>query len=116
MNQYIETFKKLGDYSGRASRREFWTFVLGNLLLSLIIGFIAGAIAVAMKLDIRSEVERFSNIFNFILFFPSITVYIRRMHDTNRSGWFSIIPFYNLYLSFIKGDNVPNRFGEVPNK
>ena len=40
--------------------------------------------------------------------------YIRRMHDTNHSGWFMLIPLYNLILACTDGDREPNQYGEDP--
>ena len=45
---------------------------------------------------------------------PSIALAARRMHDTDHSGWFMLIPFYSLYLAIIKGTDGPNRFGDDP--
>ena len=45
---------------------------------------------------------------------PSIAGGIRRMHDNDKSGWFILIPIYNLILAFSEGTKGPNRFGADP--
>jgi len=45
---------------------------------------------------------------------PGIGVAIRRMHDVGKSGWFMLIPIYNLILAFTEGDKGPNEYGEDP--
>ena len=39
---------------------------------------------------------------------------VRRLHDNGKSGWFLLIPFYNLYLAIIDGEAAPNAYGAVP--
>jgi len=45
---------------------------------------------------------------------PSIAVGIRRMHDTDHSGWFLLIPIYNLLLTVQEGQRGDNRFDADP--
>lgn len=45
---------------------------------------------------------------------PSIAVGVRRMHDVDKSGWFIIVPFYNLYLACTEGDLLDNQYGRNP--
>lgn len=49
------------------------------------------------------------------LFIPQLAVAIRRIHDTDRSGWFYLVPFYNIVLLFLKGTPGENRFGAPAN-
>ena len=87
-------FTKYADFNGRASRSEYWWFFLATFIVSYIpfIGFIASIAALL----------------------PSIAVAVRRMHDTGHSGWFVLIPFYNLYLCIIAGTPGPNEYGDDP--
>ena len=43
-----------------------------------------------------------------------ITVAVRRIHDHGKSGWFILVPFYNLYLVIADGEGMPNAYGPVP--
>jgi len=107
-------FKKYAEFSGRASRSEFWWFVLFGL-----IGGIVTAIIDMMILGYSSESYGPTNIiFNVIVLLPSLSVGARRLHDINKSGWWQLI-----YLTFIgiilliiwwatDGERKNNRFGK----
>ncbi len=69
-------FNKYADFSGRATRSEFWWFVLFILLVS-------------MALSILSQV--LTLLFSLAILLPSISVSTRRLHDTRRSGWWQLI-------------------------
>ena len=50
----------------------------------------------------------------FAVFIPSIAVAVRRIHDSGKSGWFYLVPFYNLYLLIKEGDLGLNKYGSNP--
>ena len=102
--------KKYADFSGRARRKEFWSFWLLTMaayiaasVVDSILGFPIAMLIVAL---------------GFII--PSIAVAVRRLHDTNRSGWWlllGLIPLVNLVLIYfyvVEGDRGPNQFGPDP--
>ncbi len=103
MQQYV-------GFSGRASRSEYWWFTLATGVLSIPIAVIDG-IVFGWNLN---DPAWFSVIFNFAVFLPTLAVAIRRVHDHGMSGWFILIPFYNLYLMIAEGEHVPNAYGPVP--
>lgn len=45
---------------------------------------------------------------------PYIAVTVRRMHDVGKSGWFMLIPIYNLILTLTEGDRGSNQYGSDP--
>ena len=55
-----------------------------------------------------------ADIYSLAVLVPSIAVAIRRMHDIGKSGWFILIPFYNLYLFSIEGEKGTNEYGPNP--
>jgi uncharacterized membrane protein YhaH (DUF805 family) len=69
-------FAKYADFSGKASRSEYWWFVLFILLVSM------AASVISPKL---------SALFTLATLLPSIAIAARRLHDTNRSGWWQLI-------------------------
>lgn len=69
-------FSKYADFSGRASRSEYWWFVLFIVLASLGISMISDVLG---------------GIFALATLLPSIAAATRRLHDTNRSGWWQLI-------------------------
>jgi uncharacterized membrane protein YhaH (DUF805 family) len=104
INWYLKVLKQYADFNGRARRAEYWYFFLGNLIVSIIIGFIAGAI----------DVPILGTIYSLATFLPSIAVAVRRMHDQDKSGWYILIPIYNIILAATEGTKGPNQYGEDP--
>jgi len=103
-------FEKYASFRGRASRSEYWYFVLFCFLGGLLLG-------VLEKFDDRLGIATL--IFNFGTFLPSLAVGARRLHDTDRSGWWlllwllPIIGWLILIIwACIAGTDGPNRFGD----
>ncbi len=98
-------FSNYANFNGRASRSEYWWFYLFWVIvyygLSLLTGIASIFGILALVFVLGSLV-------------PFIALMARRMHDSDKSGWFQLIPLYNLYLAIIKGTDGPNRFGEDP--
>lgn len=98
-------FSKYVDFNGRASRSEFWWF-----MLFLVLGTVAAGV-VSNKL---------SGLFSLATLLPSIAVGARRLHDTDRSGWWQLLGFVpvlgwiiEIYF-LIQEPKEPNRFGSAP--
>lgn len=118
--------KKTLTISGRASRSEFWWFQLSFF----VIGLIGALLVSAFGLDstISSLICFLLGIYGLVGGIASFTAGIRRLHDTNRSGWLvlvfwllGLIPFVNfiswiVYIVFIcqAGTQGDNRFGAQP--
>ena len=82
-------FKKYADFSGRASRSEFWWFEL-----FLWIGTLVTAIIDTMMLGYSFEDNGpIYIIFSVVVFLPAIAVGARRLHDINKSGWWQLLVF-----------------------
>ncbi|GAB2641002.1 DUF805 domain-containing protein [Kribbella swartbergensis] len=89
MQWYIDVLKKYAVFSGRARRKEYWMFVLFNVIISIILGIIDRIIGT--DFGNNSGNGWLSTIYSLAVLVPSIAVGIRRMHDTNRSGWWVLI-------------------------
>jgi uncharacterized membrane protein YhaH (DUF805 family) len=53
-------------------------------------------------------------LFIIAMIMPGIAVGVRRMHDVGKSGWFSLIPIYNIILAFTEGEKGTNQYGDDP--
>ena len=84
-------FKKYFVFQGRAKLSEYWYFILFCIILSLL-GIYLSSIG-SMPLSILGLVLSYGTII------PQISVNVRRLHDTNRSGWYLWIPIYNLIIT-----------------
>lgn len=82
---FIDVIKKQYiDFEGRATRQQYWMYVLFYFILSIVIGII-GAI-------LGETIYRILNlVVSLGLFLPSLGIGVRRLHDTDRSGWWYLI-------------------------
>lgn len=105
MKWYIQVLKSYADFSGRSRRKEYWMFVLFNLLISIVLSILDNALGLDNISTFGGTVFRnngiIGSIYSLILFVPSLAVGVRRLHDTNRSGWFLLLPFSPILLFFI---------------
>ncbi len=96
-------FSKYADFKGRATRPEFWWFVLFTTLASLALSMVS---------------ETASGLFSLATLLPYLAVGARRLHDTNRSGWWQliwIVPLIGWIILIIwmaQEGNGPNRFDD----
>lgn len=105
INTYINTFKDGFKFDGRTSRKEYWTFMLGNFIIGTLLSTVEG---------IALETSMFSSLFELVIFIPFIAAGIRRMHDIGKSGWFFIIPVVGFIFTLFKGNEAENKYG-LPN-
>lgn len=103
---YVKVLKNYTNFKGRARRSEYWYFILFNSIISFAIGFVGGILG--------DEIGFLNIIYSLGIMLPNIAVAVRRAHDTNHSGWFILIPFYNLYLMIKEGDEGANDYGADP--
>lgn len=112
MQWYLQALRKYADFSGRARRKEYWMFVLFNIIMSFVIVFLEIAIGGFGALY---------GLYTLAVLLPSVAVVVRRLHDTGRSGWWlliGIIPLIGTIVLFIfmvlEGDVDSNEFGVDP--
>lgn len=112
MDYFLCALRKYAQFDGRSSRSEFWYFVLFYFLLSLAVGLV-------------DHMMQSGGILGFILtlafLIPSISVTVRRLHDSDHSGWWYLILFVPvigffaiLYFALLRSDPASNRFGPPP--
>lgn len=89
INSIAQSLKKYADFQGKATRKEFWLF----LLFFYVVTFIGGIF------DAIAGTDFIGNLFVLALLLPYLSVAARRMHDVGKSGWFILVPFYNIVLA-----------------
>ncbi len=116
MRWYVEVLKKYGVFSGRSRRREYWFFVLFNFIFTFVLSFIDHVAGLA-----DSGYLTLAGLYALAVLVPAIAVGVRRLHDTDRSGWWLLIAFVPLIglivlIVFLVSDGQPgnNRFGPNP--
>lgn len=113
MSWYFNVITNYATFSGRARRKEYWIFVLFNMIAAIGIGFCFGVVSAIMKQPAIGFLAQFYNLATII---PSLAVGVRRMHDTDHSGWWLLCPFYNLVLLCSEGTEGNNPHGPDPKK
>jgi uncharacterized membrane protein YhaH (DUF805 family) len=115
---YLHTLKNAFNFSGRARRKEYLIFLIGNFILGCLIGLMG-----IFVFDLNAQqIDKIATTAQLLLFFPGLALGIRRLHDVGKSGWFlliGLIPIvgilYVLYLYCIKkGDVGDNQYGPDP--
>ena len=112
MDWYLQVLSKYADFSGRATRSEFWWFALYNLLI---------AIGLAIAEFVLGLGQLLSVIYGVAIFIPNWAVSVRRLHDTDHSGWWlliGIVPLVGAIILFIfyisDSSPGPNDYGSSP--
>ena len=90
-------FQNYATFKGRTSRSDFWWAMLGYLLLAFVIGFVAGLIAGITQIDISF----IPGLYTLATIVPLLAMYVRRLHDINKSGWWVCISFVPFVGSII---------------
>ena len=112
MEWYLAVLKKYAVFSGRARRKEYWMFFLFNILV---------AIGLAIVDCVLGGSGVLGTLYALGVFIPNLAVSVRRLHDSNRSGWWLLLFFIPLIgalvvLFFMVQDSNEgdNDFGENP--
>lgn len=127
MNWMLMPYARYFDFSGRSRRMEYWMFQLFIVLV-----YIAWFILLAISAGGGDLESAGSNVLGGILVIalvifalgtviPNLAVTVRRLHDTDHSGWWILISFVPiigalvlLYFTLIEGTRGTNRFGPDP--
>ena len=86
MEYFIDAFKKYADFTGRATRTEYWMFILFYMIIYVALAVIDAFLGTVIL----------SLLFSLVLLVPSISIATRRLHDIGRTGWWQLILFIPL--------------------
>lgn len=110
MEYFKDALSKYAEFSGRATRKQYWMYVLFYLIFYVVLSII----------DSLLDTIFLSALYSLGLLIPSISIAARRLHDTGRTGWWQligIIPLIGLIVMIIflvqesQGDN---EYGPAP--
>ena len=96
MEWMLMPLRRYAEFSGRSRRKEYWMYVLLLVIVALVIGLVEAALGLSETVGPYGPL---SGILALVTFVPSIAVGVRRLHDTNRSGWWLLIGFAPYLLS-----------------
>jgi uncharacterized membrane protein YhaH (DUF805 family) len=96
---YLKVMKNYVGFDGRARRKEYWMFTLVWVVAYVVILRVSTTLALLVYLP---------------HVVPSIAAGVRRMHDTNHSGWWMFVPIVNLIFAVTEGERSENGYGPDP--
>lgn len=108
-------FKNLFTYKGRIRRDEYGYSILIGIVITMILTIILFGSFLVKISDFKSLSKAF--LFLLVRIFIGIILTlqaIKRMHDVGKSGWWTLVPFYSVWLLFSRGKAGPNVYGEDP--
>ncbi|MBQ4890732.1 DUF805 domain-containing protein [Shewanella sp. MMG014] len=118
MDWYIKVLKNYINFKDRARRKEYWFFVLFNVIAGILLGIVDN---ITGTLNQETGYGLLSGIYSLAVFLPALGVSVRRLHDTDRSGWWiliALIPLIGalilLYFFVSDSQEETNRFGPNP--
>jgi len=110
---------KYVDFSGRARRSEYWYFALFSFLVSLAASIVDAVIGT--DYDGATSGGLIQTVVGLAFFLPSLAVAVRRLHDTDRSGWWiliGLIPLVGFIVLIVfwatQGNPGANQYGAPP--
>ncbi len=115
MSAYLAAMRNYAVFRGRASRAQFWWFVLVYFVISLVAALIDQGLGTASQ---RSGLVL--GLVQAVHFLPALGLAVRRLHDLDRTGWWMLIALTGLgaivllVFNVMAGTPGPNRFGPPP--
>jgi uncharacterized membrane protein YhaH (DUF805 family) len=118
MNWYLKVLKQYADFSGRARRKEYWMFVLFNLIFAIVAMILDNILGLTVGI---LPYGVFYVLYTLAVFIPGLAVAVRRLHDVGKSGWMILIALIPLIgviwlLVLMVTDSNPgkNQYGPNP--
>ena len=98
MEWMLMPLKRYAEFSGRSRRKEYWMYVLFLVIVGFVLGFIEGAVGLAQTVGPYGPLSAILALGTLV---PSIAVGVRRLHDTERTGWWIALPLLPYALSVV---------------
>lgn len=112
VNEYIKALKMYVEFTGRSRRKNYWMFMLVNIVISVVLQVVENLLFGSSYLGW---------LYSLALFLPSLGLGVRRLHDISKSGWFLLLGFIPLIgaiilIVFAAQDSKPgdNQYGPNP--
>ncbi len=124
MKYYLKALENYATFSGRTSRKEYWMFVLFNILFAfaaMIIDNILGTTRTS-EFGVTAQYGIVYGLYILAVLIPGIAISVRRLHDVGKSGWFSLIllipligSIWFIVLLLTNSNQGENKYGPNPN-
>jgi uncharacterized membrane protein YhaH (DUF805 family) len=89
MEWMLMPLKRYAEFSGRSRRKEYWMYLLGLIIVAILLGVIEGAAGLTQMIGPYGPLSALLILGTFV---PSLAVGVRRLHDTDRTGWWILLP------------------------
>ena len=112
MQWYLKALKNYGNFSGRATLKEYWTFSLSNIVIFWLLLFLSSFSEVLVAI--------IALLFMLVMIIPSFSVGARRLHEIGKTGWWQLlnfVPFGSIVLLvffIIESEENDNQYGPNP--
>lgn len=117
MDWYLKVLKNYANFEGRARRKEYWMFLLFNIIIAIVLGIIDGVLGMRTS----SGFGVLGSLYSLAVLLPGIAVAARRLHDIGKSGWWQLIvfiPFIGAIVLIVwyatAGNGGSNQYGADP--
>ena len=118
----VEAYKKVwrnyANFNGRASRADYWWFVLANMIVSVVLSML---VMLGGDSFIATLFSMVSGLYSLAILIPGIAVTVRRLHDIDKSGWWYLIGLVPcigsivlLVFTCLAGTPGDNKYGPDP--
>ena len=134
MEWMLLPLKRYAQFSGRSRRKEYWMYTLFIILAGIVLTIVDSILGLGGHATLTSETGSggafygaianrglLANLFSLATFIPSLAVGVRRLHDTNRSGWWLLLLFVPLIGAIVllvwfctPGTSGSNNYGDDP--
>lgn len=118
MNWYLKVLKQYADFNGRARRKEYWMFILFQIIFAIVMMMLDGALGTNFA---PLPYGWLYAIYAIVTFVPGLAVAVRRLHDIGKSGWFYFIilipligAIWLIVLFATEGTRGDNEYGPDP--
>jgi uncharacterized membrane protein YhaH (DUF805 family) len=115
MEWYLMALKKYAEFNGRSRRKEYWMFLLFNMIIGYALQFVDHFITK------DQPIGYLYGIYALAVILPSLAVAIRRLHDVDKSGWYYLLVLlpvigwiWLIVLFATDGTRGPNQYGPDP--
>jgi uncharacterized membrane protein YhaH (DUF805 family) len=123
VNAIVSGYKGFVNFGGRTSRAPFWYWVLFQIIVGVIIAFVEGGghtVVEGASIQSNYQAGPIAIVWNLINLLPGLAIGIRRLHDLDKSGWWTLIALTGIGAIVLlvwdgsKGTAGANRFGPDP--
>lgn len=98
MEWYLKVLKSYADFKGRARRKEYWMFTLFNIIAAVVAMIIDKLLGTSFHINVGGVDQSLGYGYVYLLYvlivlIPGFAVFVRRLHDVGKSGWFFFVAF-----------------------